>query len=594
MSRSQRRSASAGLIKAFAVGVLLMWASYLEAQLLELRRMSFRSQPEKPASDVNQDSVLDEHGNLYQTGLTVTLKYDSEGNLKWVVPIPGLSLALLPGGDLVVVHSSGGSARISPDGTIAWAKTNVYGRVVKVEGSGSLRILGNDGFNLKKLSAEGEILWETDHRGSFAGAKADFLAIGPAGQVFLMGLSDTTQPPVSARSVVECVDSNGSLCWINLVNGGENSRGSALVVASSGDLFVTGTQDLSSQFTFTHTYLVRFDPAGKQEQLALYKSTLGSASNSSEYGTTLALDRDENLLVASRGFSGSRSTVISKYTSEGVRLWSTFHGPFWGDPLLITSGDAAIFVSNMPSKYPQNPGRVPEIVHVNRDGVVDWIFPIEEDHEFPLRFYFSVNNAYVRGATHLLLSGTKSDNTFPFYWDYEYQTREFLITEPANRPEILESPRDLTTNFGTHALLTVRAAEKQSTPGGLTYQWLLQGEAIGGATNSTLAISKIGTTNSGWYSVMVSNQSGAVVTPDALVVAVPEIHRPHLTAEGKVTFEFSSERGLNYDIQVSGDLQAWQLYSTITSVGDSTVFIESELPHHIRRWYRVKPQFSLP
>ena len=73
-------------------------------------------------------------------------------------------------------------------------------------------------------------------------------------------------------------------------------------------------------------------------------------------------------------------------------------------------------------------------------------------------------------------------------------------------PSITVQPQPQTVTQGANALFSVGAA---GTPP-LSYQWLLNGTLIGGATNSFLSVSNAQSTNVGYYSVMVNNAMGRV------------------------------------------------------------------------------------
>ncbi len=83
-----------------------------------------------------------------------------------------------------------------------------------------------------------------------------------------------------------------------------------------------------------------------------------------------------------------------------------------------------------------------------------------------------------------------------------------IVYNNTTSPFITSQPADLTVGEGQTAVLSVSALG--STP--LSYQWRKNGNDIPGATNSTLAFSPAALSNSGNYTVVISNASGNVTS----------------------------------------------------------------------------------
>jgi DNA/RNA endonuclease G (NUC1) len=82
-------------------------------------------------------------------------------------------------------------------------------------------------------------------------------------------------------------------------------------------------------------------------------------------------------------------------------------------------------------------------------------------------------------------------------------------------PAITTSPSSITTNAGSNATFSVTASGSPV----LTYQWRKDGLTIPAATNATLTLGNVQTTNSGTYDVVVTNSVG-LATSDAAVLTV--------------------------------------------------------------------------
>src|SRR5438093_7465299 len=102
-------------------------------------------------------------------------------------------------------------------------------------------------------------------------------------------------------------------------------------------------------------------------------------------------------------------------------------------------------------------------------------------------------------------------------------------------PEIVNAPRGTSILMGSPVNLSVHATS--ATP--LTYEWLLNSNAIPGANASLYTISNIQKTNEGYYQVILRNTSGSVTSVVARVnVVIADIADitnelvAHLTFEG--------------------------------------------------------------
>jgi beta-galactosidase len=97
---------------------------------------------------------------------------------------------------------------------------------------------------------------------------------------------------------------------------------------------------------------------------------------------------------------------------------------------------------------------------------------------------------------------------------YGYSHFEFQVYGPANGPAIATQPASQTVNIGSTATFTVTAAGTRP----FTYQWLLDGVAIPGATSASYSTPTVDATyNGNLYSVTVSSATGSVTSAAALL-----------------------------------------------------------------------------
>lgn len=85
---------------------------------------------------------------------------------------------------------------------------------------------------------------------------------------------------------------------------------------------------------------------------------------------------------------------------------------------------------------------------------------------------------------------------------------------------IQKQPRDISTNAGTTVMFSVNA----TGTGSLRYQWRRNGIRLSNATSSTLVLANVQAANSGDYSVVISDDIGAVVSRTArLTIWAPPV-----------------------------------------------------------------------
>ena len=138
-----------------------------------------------------------------------------------------------------------------------------------------------------------------------------------------------------------------------------------------------------------------------------------------------------------------------------------------------------------------------------------------------------------------------------------------IVYNNTTSPFITNQPTDLTVGEGQTAALGVSALG--STP--LSYQWKKNGNDIQGATNSTLTFSPAELTNSGNYSVVISNASGNVASDEATLtvlensVPVAEIvtPAPATTYVAGTNINFSGSGTDAEDGELTANAFSWEI-----------------------------------
>jgi hypothetical protein len=146
------------------------------------------------------------------------------------------------------------------------------------------------------------------------------------------------------------------------------------------------------------------------------------------------------------------------------------------------------------------------------------------------------------------------------------------------------SPQTQIGYWGKSATFTVTAKGTQP----LRYQWLKNGVPLAGATDSTLTLSNLQATNSGSYSVTVSNSVGAVTTyPGLLSVSPVEMN---FALYGGI--QMNGVVGQTYGVQSTLDLSntnSWVGRTNITLPTPTYLWYDSHPATHPQTYYRVVP-----
>ncbi len=171
------------------------------------------------------------------------------------------------------------------------------------------------------------------------------------------------------------------------------------------------------------------------------------------------------------------------------------------------------------------------------------------------------------------------------------------------QPVITTQPTDHFLN--TPAAVTFSVTAAGTAP--LAYQWLFDGKPIPGANGWTLSVPSPTPDQWGYYSVIVTNASGAVTSRLAeLKVFVPALHglsgiqaQPDgsmaLTFAGETTASFAPYYDL-YPLEGSSNLVNWALVGTLQRANtalDTLRFMDTNASEFSQRFYRT-PTNALP
>jgi hypothetical protein len=165
-------------------------------------------------------------------------------------------------------------------------------------------------------------------------------------------------------------------------------------------------------------------------------------------------------------------------------------------------------------------------------------------------------------------------------------TNQFSLTvTPVPPPQIVTQPQSVTTT--NNGSVTLRVVANGAGP--LSFQWRHNGADLTGMTNSVLALSNVQSSDSGSYTVVVSNRRGSLtsVAAQVRVLAAPAIVRIVHSAGGTAV-AFTSVSGLTYTLAASRSLtDVWQSIDTRTALGAETTLSDAAVNDEVR-FYRIR------
>jgi len=143
------------------------------------------------------------------------------------------------------------------------------------------------------------------------------------------------------------------------------------------------------------------------------------------------------------------------------------------------------------------------------------------------------------------------------------------VTQPPPPPRIAVQPRGENSVHVTNGTFSVGVTVSGAAPL-FKYQWLFNGTAIPNATNASHAFGPLNRTNSGNYSVTITNDFGSVTSSPASVwVQVPQLlHSPQRLPDGRVHLFFSDPDGT-----LSSDPGRFEVHHTFNPSGPTTVWV---------------------
>ena len=182
-----------------------------------------------------------------------------------------------------------------------------------------------------------------------------------------------------------------------------------------------------------------------------------------------------------------------------------------------------------------------------------------------------------------------SDNTNLSFAVFDNVRVERFVTNVP--PYLTAQPQSLVVTQGNNA--TFRAAAGGTAP--LSYQWRLNGTNLAGANGSALNLTSAQATNSGAYTLIVTNSSGSVTSTVAtLTVNIPPAEPGQFgsvsrLADGTVRLNMTGTPGATYTLQWTSDWVGWTNLCIVSATNSAFWVVDPCATNSTQRFYRLRP-----
>jgi hypothetical protein len=148
-------------------------------------------------------------------------------------------------------------------------------------------------------------------------------------------------------------------------------------------------------------------------------------------------------------------------------------------------------------------------------------------------------------------------------------------------PTLLGAPATQTAEAGSDVQFLARAVE--GAP--LNYQWFFNNSLVPGATDCYLRLTQVGPSNTGAYTVVVSNACGCITSSPAWLATVPPIERK--LVPGLVVFGTAGNTLTLEQSRALGPAADWSGLDTIELTNTSQWYFDLFTTQSPQRFYRT-------
>ena len=261
-------------------------------------------------------------------------------------------------------------------------KTDSDGNVL-VAGQSVTVSMNSEDLTVVKYSPEGERQWAATYDGPENGPDHyPYLTLSPTGDIYLFGTifdHSIINVDVYYKSALVKYDGDGTLQWdavrdeITI----DYRMAKGLGVDAEGNAYVA--VDLSYQDPFGYGYLIaKYSPQGR-EIWSAYSSDAGGRGESLN---NLAVNSDGEIYVVGKSVNGDGDTfsTITKYDTDGLRLWSDDFSPgadfyVYGWSIALNNDGEPVIAANYYS--PNSDIHGVAVIQYDESGTRQWIYSKE-------------------------------------------------------------------------------------------------------------------------------------------------------------------------------------------------------------------------
>lgn len=211
------------------------------------------------------DITIDKDDNIYFAGITDYLtrigKFDLMGNQLWNLTVDlGTirEIALDTSGNIFGIAGSN-LFKITSNGDLNWFKSlnvTLHSMVLSPDDNIYLTTDGRDYF-LMKYNSSGELMWNA----TWSGMYVNEMQIDPEENIYLGGSTSSLGAGGSDACVAK-FNSTGSYMWHQTFGGPDNEFGNALVMDSSGNVYLGGSLDYGIFHYSSDMFVAKYDENG--------------------------------------------------------------------------------------------------------------------------------------------------------------------------------------------------------------------------------------------------------------------------------------------------------------------------------------------
>lgn len=280
--------------------------------------------------DAVSDLKVDGTGNVIVTGYPATIKYDSFGNIAWMVVSGSFTGVKLEFDSLNNIYVGGISSlfkytlkKYNSSGTLLWSTTYDDGgggepHDMVMDNFGNIIMVGEMAYNngnsydffTMKFNSTGDTLWAKSFNGPGSFPPYDWanaVDVDDIGNIYVTGLSNSSVTDYLTFKY----DPNGQEMWMKRYSGGIAYD---IEVDKSGNVFVAGVTGLSN---YT---LLKYNNNGN----FLWSET--TSAYSFAVGVSISLDSAGNIYLGGSRIRNSWSDLlIVKYNTNGIQQWTALY-----------------------------------------------------------------------------------------------------------------------------------------------------------------------------------------------------------------------------------------------------------------------------